>query len=91
MKREILCLPCAMAFLPILVSAKREPYDPPEWHKWAYGKLSKSCLCDHCNRPMEHGEDARALSISRHDNIYDWWSGEYFIPAPEAGGEEKRS
>lgn len=78
MKREILCDNCAKAVKHLLVERQqvvRLDDGPQGQHKFVSGKLSGDMMCDHCNRPLEAGEHATAMTI--HTGDYWQWERDY--------------
>lgn len=71
MKRELLCLPCGEKLRPALL--------PSDHVKFVRGALKKDCKCANCDKPMEAGSGADALSIWSEAIPYITWEMEYLV------------
>lgn len=79
MKREILCDSCASRTRRTLIEAAQVRYareGPEGEHRWVSGVLACNVTCDGCNRGLDAGEHANALSI--HNGDYYEWERDYF-------------
>lgn len=87
MKREILCLSCHSARVASAGINLNQTYEqllaqvvnPPESKKYVKGRLSKYSLCDACNKGLEPGDEAVAVStwIKATGGCYTPWESEY--------------
>jgi len=72
MKREIFCKECKEKHFDTLPLS-----EPGEWSWCVSGVLSQSCLCDFCNKELERGTAASAVSFGLGRNPHNGWESEF--------------